>query len=58
MNALNVSTVKELTHAFDNARENDSVRVIILTGGGEKTFIAGADINEIKIMIIIAQQRC
>jgi len=48
MNALNVSTVKELTHAFDNARENDSVRVIILTGGGEKAFIAGADINEIK----------
>ena len=48
MNALNASTVKELAHAFANAKENDSVRVVILTGSGEKAFIAGADINEIK----------
>lgn len=48
LNALNALTVKELAHAFGDAKENASVRVVILTGSGEKAFIAGADINEIK----------
>lgn len=48
MNALNADTVKELSHAFNEARNDGSVRVVLLTGGGEKAFIAGADINEIK----------
>lgn len=48
MNALNAETVKELNHAFNEAKNDGSVRVVLLTGSGEKAFIAGADINEIK----------
>lgn len=48
MNALNAETVKELSHALNEAKNNESVRVVILTGSGEKAFIAGADIHEIK----------
>lgn len=48
MNALNLATVGELNHAFSKAKENDSIRTVILTGSGEKAFIAGFDINEIK----------
>jgi len=48
MNALNADTVKELSHALNQAKNDASVRVLILTGSGEKAFIAGADINEIK----------
>lgn len=48
MNALNEETVKELSHALNRAKNDGSVRVLILTASGEKAFIAGADINEIK----------
>ena len=48
MNALDADTVKELSHALNQAKNDTSVRVLILTGSGEKAFIAGADINEIK----------
>jgi len=48
MNALNADTVKELSRALKEAKNDDSVRVVIITGSGEKAFVAGADINEIK----------
>lgn len=48
MNALDADTVKELANSFNSAKNDDDVKVVILTGSGEKTFIAGADINEIK----------
>jgi|HubBroStandDraft_1064217.scaffolds.fasta_scaffold69532_2 enoyl-CoA hydratase len=47
LNALNRKTVEELGHGLNAARQDDSVRVLILTGAGEKAFIAGADINEL-----------
>jgi enoyl-CoA hydratase len=47
MNALNRKTVEELRDALIDAREDDSVRVLILTGAGEKSFVAGADIGEL-----------
>ncbi len=47
MNALNEAVVIELQHAFDSLREDDSVRGIVFTGAGEKSFIAGADISEL-----------
>ena len=47
LNALNRATVDELSSAFDEARNDANVRVLILTGAGEKSFVAGADINEI-----------
>ena len=46
LNALNRATIKELHEAFDKAEDDDDVRVIILTGSGEKAFVAGADISE------------
>ncbi|APG60872.1 enoyl-CoA hydratase/isomerase family protein [Christiangramia salexigens] len=46
LNALNRDTIQELHEAFKAARDNDDVKVIILTGSGEKAFVAGADISE------------
>jgi enoyl-CoA hydratase len=47
LNALNRKTVEELQDALVDARGDDSVRVLILTGAGEKSFVAGADIGEL-----------
>jgi enoyl-CoA hydratase len=47
LNALNRKTMDELGDALNASRRDDSVRVLILTGSGEKAFIAGADINEL-----------
>ena len=47
LNALNLKTVEELDHCLEAIERDDSVRVIILTGAGEKAFVAGADINEL-----------
>ena len=46
LNALNKATIAELTEVFEDARDDDSVRGVILTGAGEKAFAAGADIAE------------
>lgn len=46
LNALNRETIGELHIAFDQARHDDSVRVVVLAGSGEKAFVAGADIGE------------
>ncbi len=47
LNALNRQTMQELLIALGAAKLDDAVRVVILTGSGEKAFIAGADINEL-----------
>jgi enoyl-CoA hydratase len=47
LNALNRKTVEELQHALLDARGDAAVRVLILTGAGEKAFVAGADIGEL-----------
>src|SRR6202047_3738035 len=47
LNALNRKTVEELQQALLGARGDDNVRVIILSGAGEKSFVAGADIGEL-----------
>lgn len=46
MNALNRATIAELSDALDEAERNGDVRVIVLSGAGEKAFVAGADISE------------
>ncbi len=46
LNALNKETIQELHNAFKEAEQLAEVRVIILTGSGEKAFVAGADISE------------
>ena len=47
LNALNAATMEELRSAFHEIKNDDGVRVVILTGAGEKAFIAGADIAEL-----------
>ena len=47
LNALNTPTWADLRTVFENARDDDTVRGIILTGAGDKAFIAGADISEL-----------
>ncbi|HEX5424954.1 MAG TPA: enoyl-CoA hydratase-related protein [Candidatus Acidoferrales bacterium] len=47
LNALNRKTMDELGECLNAARKDDAVRVLILTGSGEKAFIVGADINEL-----------
>ena len=46
LNALNRDTIAELGAAIENADENPAIKVIILTGAGDKAFVAGADISE------------
>ncbi len=50
LNALNAQTVGEIGRAFSEARDDDAVRCVIVTGSGEKAFVAGADINELATM--------
>ena len=50
MNALNHQTLSELAHALDALRDDEAVRCVVLTGSGEKAFVAGADINELAKM--------
>ncbi len=47
LNALNRKTMEELNDAAGEAIADSEVRVVILTGAGEKAFVAGADINEL-----------
>src|SRR6201991_96666 len=47
LNALNHSTWNDLRVAFEDARDDETVRGVILTGAGDKAFIAGADISEL-----------
>ena len=46
LNALNMKVHEEGVAALDELKADDSVRVVVLTGAGEKAFIAGADISE------------
>ena len=46
LNALNKATIEELNLAFEALEDDDNIKVIVLTGSGEKAFVAGADISE------------
>ena len=46
LNALNKSTINELSDLLDKSQADTQIKVIILTGSGEKAFVAGADIKE------------
>jgi enoyl-CoA hydratase len=50
LNALNAQTIAEIESVFTAARDDDAVKAVILTGGGEKAFVAGADIGELALM--------
>src|SRR5438093_7441394 len=49
LNALNTQTIDELRRAILDLKQDAAVRALILTGAGEKSFVAGADINELAV---------
>jgi enoyl-CoA hydratase len=49
LNALNLATLHELRDAFSGFRDDESVRAVVVTGAGEKAFVAGADIKELAV---------
>lgn len=50
LNALNAGTLAELGEAIAGAESDDAVRAIVLTGAGDKSFVAGADITELAVL--------
>ncbi|TYO98601.1 short chain enoyl-CoA hydratase [Geothermobacter ehrlichii] len=57
LNALNAATLKELINCFAAIRDDEAVKVVILTGGGEKAFVAGADIAEMQSLDAVEASR-
>lgn len=53
LNALNSDTLKELDYVIDEIAKDDEIFAVILTGAGEKSFVAGADITEMKDLNVI-----
>ena len=56
LNALNNETVAELERAVSALTVDDGVRVVVLTGAGDKAFIAGADIRELAVLNPVTAQ--
>jgi enoyl-CoA hydratase len=50
LNALSIATIDELRQAFHGLKNDSDVRVVIVTGEGEKAFVAGADIQELSVV--------
>src|SRR3989475_12990378 len=57
LNALNQRTWENLRTAFEDARDDAEVRGVILTGAGDKAFIAGADISELSHITAIEAEK-
>ena len=57
LNALNSKVHEEGVAALDELRKDDSVRVLVITGSGEKAFIAGADISEFEGQTAVTQRK-
>jgi len=56
LNALNIQTRAEGAAALEELREDESVRVVVITGAGEKAFVAGADIGEFEGRTAVSQR--
>jgi enoyl-CoA hydratase len=57
LNALNQATIAELNAVFHDARDDAAVRGVILTGAGDKAFVAGADIGELEGVTAVEGER-
>src|SRR5207253_955535 len=54
LNALNSQTLDELRRVALDLQRDEAVRVVVITGAGEKSFVAGADINELAVQTPIS----
>ncbi len=54
LNALNADTINELKDVFQDLKNNDSIKAVVITGSGEKAFVAGADISELRNLDMIS----
>jgi enoyl-CoA hydratase len=57
LNALNKATWSDLQTAFEDARDNDAIHGVILTGAGDKAFAAGADIGDLAKLSVVDAER-
>lgn len=57
LNALNRKVIEELFDCFQALQKDEEVRVVILTGSGEKAFVAGADINELALQTAVEERK-
>src|SRR5690606_15337596 len=57
LNALSTQTIDDLERAMRELQRDDAVRAIVLTGAGDKSFVAGADINELAVLSPAEGQR-
>jgi enoyl-CoA hydratase/carnithine racemase len=57
LNALNQKTWENLREAFEDARDDTVIRGVILTGAGDKAFIAGADISELATITAVEAEK-
>jgi enoyl-CoA hydratase/carnithine racemase len=57
LNTLNTKTWQDLKTAFEDAREDAAIRGVILTGAGDKAFIAGADISELTNLTAVEAEK-
>jgi len=55
LNALNHQTMLELKDVFTKIKNDDEIYVVIITGAGEKAFVAGADIAELNKLVAVSQ---
>ena len=53
LNALNIATLEELDRLFDVLAKDDATKIVVITGGGEKAFVAGADITEMQHLNVL-----
>ena len=54
LNALNGQTISELENVFNSIKNNSEIFVVVITGSGEKAFVAGADISELNKLDVIS----
>ena len=57
LNALNTDTINELERVMLEIQRDDTVKAVVLTGAGDKSFVAGADINELAVLSPAEGQR-
>jgi enoyl-CoA hydratase len=56
LNALNTQTISEIDRVMRDLQQDEAIRAVVLTGAGDKSFVAGADINELAVLSPAAGQ--